>query len=289
VLTLTYALVEGAAGLLLGSLALLSDAGHMLTDVVGLGMALAAIQLAGQRRDPSHTYGLYRLEVLAALANAGLLFGVAAYVLYESARRFMQPVEVLGTPLLVIATIGLLINLVSFLLLRSGAKESLNVRGAFLEVFSDMLGSVGVIAAGVILLTTGWPYADPIIGAGIGLFILPRAWRLGRDALRILLEMAPPDVDVGVAERELAALPGVADVHDLHIWTLTSGMNMASGHLTVATAADVGPVLQQARALLAERFEVTHVTLQCEPADADLAECAVCATTGTRPSAARLP
>ena len=288
-LTLTYALVEGAAGLLLGSLALLSDAGHMLTDVVGLGMALAAIQLAGQRRDPSHTYGLYRLEVLAALANAGLLFGVAAYVLYESARRFMQPVEVLGTPLLVIATIGLLINLVSFLLLRSGAKESLNVRGAFLEVFSDMLGSVGVIAAGVILLTTGWPYADPIIGAGIGLFILPRAWRLGRDALRILLEMAPPDVDVGVAERELAALPGVADVHDLHIWTLTSGMNMASGHLTVATAADVGPVLQQARALLAERFEVTHVTLQCEPADADLAECAVCATTGTRPSAARLP
>ena len=152
-----------------------------------------------------------------------------------------------------------------------------------------MLGSVGVIVAGVILLTTGWPYADPIIGAGIGLFILPRAWRLGRDALRILLEMAPPDVDVALAERELAALPGVADVHDLHVWTLTSGMNMASGHLTVATAADVGPVLQQARDLLAERFAVTHVTLQCEPADADLAACVGCATTGTRSSAAKLP
>ena len=276
-------------GLLFGSLALLSDAGHMATDVIGLGMALAAIQLASQRRDPSHTYGLYRLEVLAALANAGLLFGVAAYVLYEAVRRFMQPVGVLGTPLLVVATIGLLVNLVSFLLLRRGAKESLNVRGAFLEVFSDMLGSVGVIVAGVILLTTGWPYADPIIGAGIGLFILPRAWRLGRDALRILLEMAPPGVDVAAAERELAALPGVADVHDLPLWTLISGMNMASGHLTVATSADVATVPQLARELLAERFEVKHVTLQCEPADGDLAECEVCATTGTRPSAAELP
>lgn len=289
ILTLAYAAVEVVTGILFGSLALISDAGHMLTDVVGLGMALAAIQLASQRRDPSHTYGLYRLEVLAALANAGLLFAVAGYVLYEAVRRFMQPVEVLGTPLLVVATIGLLINLVSFLLLRRGAKESLNVRGAFLEVFSDMLGSVGVIVAGIILITTGWPYADPIIGAGIGLFILPRAWRLGRDALRILLEMAPPGVDVAAAERELAALPGVADVHDLHLWTLTSGMNMASGHLTVATAADVAPVLQLARELLAERFEVTHVTLQCEPADAGLAECAVCATTGTRPSPVKLP
>lgn len=289
ILTLAYAAVEVVTGVLFGSLALISDAGHMLTDVVGLGMALAAIQLASQRRDPSHTYGLYRLEVLAALANAGLLFAVAGYVLYEAVRRFMQPVEVLGTPLLVVATIGLLINLVSFLLLRAGAKESLNVRGAFLEVFSDMLGSVGVIVAGVILLTTGWPYADPIIGAGIGLFILPRAWRLGRDALRILLEMAPPGVDVVAAERELAVLPGVADVHDLHLWTLTSGMNMASGHLTVATAADVAPVLQLARELLAERFEVTHVTLQCEPADGDLAECEVCATTGSRPSPVKLP
>jgi cobalt-zinc-cadmium efflux system protein len=272
--------VEVVTGALFGSLALISDAGHMATDVVGLGMALAAIQLASQRRDPSHTYGLYRLEVLAALANAGLLFAVAGYVLFEAIRRFLQPVEVLGVPLLVVAAIGLLVNLVSFLLLRAGAKESLNVRGAFLEVFSDMLGSVGVIVAGVILLTTGWPYADPIIGAGIGLFILPRAWRLGRDALRILLEMAPPGVDVTAAERELAALPGVTDVHDLHVWTLTSGMNMASGHLTVATAADVGPVLRQARQLLAEKFAVTHVTLQCEPADAGLDACEVCATTG---------
>jgi cobalt-zinc-cadmium efflux system protein len=277
VLTLSYALVEAGAGIWLGSLALLSDAGHMATDVVGLGMALAAIQLAGVRRDPSHTYGLYRLEVLAALANAALLFAVGAYVLYEAVRRFMQPVEVPGVPLLAVAAIGLLVNVISFLLLREGAKESLNLRGAFLEVFSDMLGSAGVIVAGVVLITTGWPYVDPIVGAGIGLFILPRAWRLGRDALRILLEIAPSDCDVEAARRKLAALTGVEDVHDLHIWTLTSGMNMASGHVIVTTAADVGPVVRKARELLEDEFAVGHVTLQCEPADDEDAGCAGCA------------
>ena len=264
ILTLSYAAVEVVTGILVGSLALISDAGHMLTDVVGLGMALAAIQLASQRRDPSHTYGLYRLEVLAALANAGLLFAVAGYVLYEAVRRFMQPVEVLGTPLLVVATIGLLINLVSFLLLRRGAKESLNVRGAFLEVFSDMLGSVGVIVAGIILITTGWPYADPIIGAAIGLFILPRAWRLGRDALRVLLEIAPHDIDIAEIEARLCDLPGVAGVHDIHAWTLTSGMPMATGHITVQPSADAADVLRRATTLLRDEFGLTHVTLQCE-------------------------
>lgn len=271
VLTLGYAVVEAVAGVLLGSLALLSDAGHMLTDVVGLGMALAAIQVAGRPgRHPSQTHGLYRLEVLAALANATLLLGVAAYVLFEAALRFAHPPDVPGLPLLLVAALGLLVNLVSFALLREGAKESLNVRGAFLEVFSDMLGSAGVLVAGAILVTTGWPYADPIIGAGIGLFIVPRAWRLGRDALRILLEVAPPEVDVALVETRLAALPGVVDVHDLHIWTLTSGVNLASGHLRVESAAAIGPVLRQARELLAEEFDVIHVTLQCEPPEAEV-------------------
>ena len=218
ILTLSYAAVEVVAALLVGSLALLSDAAHMLTDVVGLGMALAAIQLASQRRDPAHTYGLYSLEVLAALANAGLMFGVAGYVLYEAVRRFAAPPAVAGLPLLLVASVGLVVNLISFALLRTGAKKLCNIRGAFLEVFSDVLGSAGVIVAGVILITTGWPYADPIIGAAIGLFILPRAWRLGRDALRVLLEIAPHDIDVGEIEAHLEALPGVAGVHDIHCW-----------------------------------------------------------------------
>jgi cobalt-zinc-cadmium efflux system protein len=268
-LTLGYALVEIVTGFAIGSLALLSDAGHMFTDVVGLGMALAAIQLASQRRDPSHTYGLYRLEVLAALVNAGLLFAVAGYVLYEAVLRFSHTAEVPGLPLLTVAVVGLLVNVVSFALLRSGAKESLNVKGAFLEVFSDMLGSAGVIVAGIIVITTGWPYADPTIGAGIGLFILPRAWRLGRDALRVLLEIAPPELDPQEIERRLCLLTDVAAVHDLHAWTLTSGMPMVTAHIELAAGAVAGDVLARARVMLEAEFGVEHVTLQCEPAGDD--------------------
>ena len=264
-LTAAYMAVEAVAGLAFGSLALLSDAGHMLTDVAGLGMALAAIQLAQGRRDSSHTYGLFRLEVLAALVNAVLLFGVAAYVLYEAIRRFADPPDVPGLPLLLVAGVGLLVNIVSFGLLRAGSKESLNVKGAFLEVFSDLLGSVGVIVAGVILITTGWPYADPIIGAAIGLFILPRAWRLGREALRVLLEIAPAQTDIPALEERLRGLPGVADIHDLHVWTLTSGIDAASGHLSLDDGAELEDVLRRATEVLRDEFDVRHVTLQCEP------------------------
>lgn len=265
-LTAVYMVVEAVGGFVFGSLALLSDAGHMLTDVAGLGMALAAIQFAQSRRRPSQTYGLYRLEVLASLVNAVLLFAVAGYVLYEAYRRLTAPPEVLGTPLLIVATVGLLVNLASFRLLLAGSKESLNVRGAFLEVLSDMLGSVGVIVAGIVLLTTGWPYADPIIGAGIGLFILPRTWRLGREALRILLEVAPADVDVAALEQRLAALPAVSGVHDLHVWTLTSGLRAASGHLLLRDGADLSSALREATQLLETDFQIQHVTLQLEPA-----------------------
>ena len=265
-LTTTYMLVEAIAGVLTGSLALLSDAGHMLTDVAGLSMALAAIQFAQSKRERSHTYGLYRLEVLASLANAFLLFGVAGYVLYEAIQRFSDPTEIPGTPLLVVAVVGLAVNLVSFRLLQQGSKESLNVKGAFLEVMADALGSAGVILAGVIVLTTGWPYADPIIGAGIGLFILPRSWRLGREALRILLEVAPGHIDVAQVRERLGALPGVTEVHDLHVWTLTTGLEAASGHLTLDADSRLRPVLEQATAMLAQEFGINHVTLQCEPA-----------------------
>jgi cobalt-zinc-cadmium efflux system protein len=264
-LTAAYMVVEAIAGVAFSSLALLSDAAHMLTDVGGLGMALAAIQFGKSRRSRSHTYGLYRLEVLAALVNAVLLFAVAAFVLVEAYRRLRQPPDVPGVPLLLVAGIGMLVNLASFRLLRAGAGESLNVKGAYLEVMSDMLGSAGVILAGVILLTTGWSYADPLIGAAIGVFILPRTWRLGREALRILLEVAPSDVDVVALEAELAARPGVGSVHDLHVWTLTSGLRAASGHVVLSDGADLGAVLADATEVLEHRYSIQHVTLQCEP------------------------
>ena len=265
VITAVYMVVEALTGILTGSLALLSDAGHMLTDVVGLGMALAAIQFASRSRERSNTFGLYRLEVLAGLANAVLLFGVAIYVLYEAVQRFSDPPDIAGAPMLIVAAVGLGVNLVSFRLLRAGAAESLNVKGAFLEVMADALGSAGVLLAGAIVLITGWPYADPIIGAGIGLFILPRTWRLGRAAIRILLESAPPDVDVEEVESRLSGLAGVLAVHDLHIWTVTSGVDAASAHLELAPGAALGDVLGRATRLLEVDFGIDHVTLQCEP------------------------
>ena len=211
-----FMVLEFAVGFATGSLALLSDAAHMCTDVLGVGMALAAIVLA-RRSGPtaSRTFGMYRAEVLAALANAVLLFGVAGYVAVEAIGRIADPPEVPGLPVLLAAAAGLGANVVSFLVLRSGAKESLNVRGAYLEVLADLIGSIGVLISGAITLTTGWRYADPIIGVAIGLFVLPRTWTLARRALRILFQHAPAGVDVEAISTELAALPGVADVHDL--------------------------------------------------------------------------
>lgn len=260
--------VEVVAGLVTNSLALLSDAGHMVTDVIGLGMALAAIQLAERSARRSHrTFGLYRLEILAALANAVLLFGVAIYVLVEAARRFSDPPEVLGLPVLVVAVLGLLANLVAFALLRRGAKESLNVEGAYLEVLSDTVGSVGVIIAAVLIQVTGWTWVDPVIAVGIGLFILPRTWRLGAKAVRILIQAAPPHLDLEAVRATLAALPGVTDVHDLHVWTLTSDMEVASAHVMVRAGADTHGVLDQARVSLADEHDIVHATLQIEPDD----------------------
>ena len=259
--------VEVATGLIANSLALLSDAGHMLTDVIGLGMALAAIQLAERSTRTHHTFGLYRLEILAALANAILLFGVAIYVLYEAAQRFSEAPEVLAAPMLIVAVLGLAVNLVAFVLLRQGSKESLNLEGAYLEVLSDTIGSVGVIVAAILLQLTGWTWIDPVVGVGIGLFILPRTWRLGAKAVRILVQAAPPELDLDAVHAALAALPGVTDVHDLHVWTLTSDMEVASAHLMVRTGVDTHSVLDQARALLADEHEIAHATLQVEPED----------------------
>ena len=267
-ITLAFFVVEVVGGLVANSLALLADAGHMATDVLGLGMALAAIQASRRvRRRPQHSFGAYRLEILAALTNAVLLVGVALYVLYEAGQRFFAPSQVMGVPMLVVAVVGLAANLVAFALLREGAKESLNVQGAYLEVLADTLGSVGVIVAAVVVATTGWSYADPLIGAGIGLFVLPRAWRLGGQALRILIQAAPPDVSMDAVQADLAGLDGVVDVHDVHVWTLTSAMEVASAHVMIGVDVDPHAVLDRARALLSERYGVEHATLQVEPAD----------------------
>lgn len=268
-LTAVFMVVELAAGIWTGSLALISDAAHMGTDVLGLGMALAAITLASRATSSQRTFGLYRLEVLAALANGVLLFAVAGYVLYEAFRRFQDPPAVAGLPLFVVAVLGLAVNLISFRLLSAGAQESLNLKGASLEVLGDLLGSVGVILAAVILWTTGWRYADPIIGAAIGLFILPRTYVLMRQALRILMEVAPPGVDVALVRDEILALPGVVDVHDLHVWTVTSGMETASGHVVIADPRELHPVLDRVQELLASKYNVRHATIQCEPLDHD--------------------
>jgi len=262
-----FLVVQVVVGLAANSLALLSDAGHMATDALGLGMALAAITAANRATQAQHrTFGLYRLEILAALANAVLLFGVAGYVLVEAMRRLDDPPEVSSVPVLVVGVIGLVVNLIAFMLLRQGATESLNVRGAYFEVVADALGSVGVIVAAGLMWVTGWGWVDPVIGAGIGLFILPRAWRLGRDAVRILVQAAPEGVDLAAVTAALTGIDGVADVHDLHVWTLTSDMDVLTAHLGIVAGVDAQGVLQQARTVLAEQFHLQHATLQVETA-----------------------
>lgn len=258
--------VEVAAGILTGSVALLSDAGHMATDAVGLGMALAAVVAAdrGSLRG-ARTFGLHRLEILAALANAVLLFGVALYVVVEAVRRFQDPTPVLSGPMLAVALAGLAVNVVGARVLRPGATESINVRGAYLEVVADLIGSIAVVAAALIIRFTGWMYADPLFGAVIGLFIIPRAWRLGRQALRVLVQAAPEGLDLDEVRRSLSRIDGVCDVHDLHVWTLTSDMEVASVHLVTAAGTDSHAILDAATDLLRDRYRIEHATLQVEP------------------------
>jgi cobalt-zinc-cadmium efflux system protein len=268
VLLAAFMVVEVVAGIITNSLALLSDAAHMLTDVLGLGMALAAIHLANRGSARRYrTFGLYRLEILAALANAVLLFGVAVYVLIEAIRRLDDPPEVLGVPMLAVAAIGLAVNLVAFFLLREGSKESINVEGAYLEVLADTVGSVGVVIAALAIEIADWGWVDPAVGIAIALWILPRTWRLGSQAVRILVQAAPPGTDLDAIHSALAGLDGVVDVHDLHVWTLTSDMEVASAHLMVRAGTDGHAVLDQARALLQIDHHIHHATLQIEPDD----------------------
>jgi cobalt-zinc-cadmium efflux system protein len=265
-LVCTLFVVELVAGVLSGSLALLSDAGHLFTDVVGIGMAIAAIETARRAAARTrHSYGLYRLEILAALANSVLLLGVAVTVLVEAFRRMLAPPEVDAATMLAVGAVGLLVNLVAYALLHEGSKHSLNVHGAALEVFADALSSLGVIGAATVLIVTGWPYADPLFAAAIAVLIVPRAWKLGREAVRVLVQAAPANVDPAAVTADLAALDGVCGVHDVHLWTLTSGMDVATAHLVVLEGADQHGVLDRARDLLEGRYGIPHATLQVEP------------------------
>lgn len=264
-LTLVYLAVEVAAGLLTNSLALLADAGHMLTDAAGVGLALFAIWLATRPPDPRRTYGYHRAEILAALVNAVVMVGVSLFVLYEAYERFRDPPAVAGGPVAVVAAVGLVVNGAGVLLLHRGSGESLNLKGAYFEVLSDALTSVGVLAAGLVIWLTGAAWVDPLVSAAIGLFILPRTWALLRDAVGVLLEGTPAGIDAGAARAAVEKLPGVAGVHDLHLWALTSGVNAASLHVVLADGADLGAVLTAVHGCLRHEFPIHHVTVQAEP------------------------
>lgn len=268
-LTTTYLAAEVVGGLWTGSLALLADAGHMLTDVGGLFLALLAIRFAEKPATPERTFGYYRFEILAALTNAVVLIVISLYILYEAYERFRNPPEVQSGAMLGVAAVGLVINIAGVLILRSGAESSLNMKGAYFEVISDMLTSIGVIVAGVVMLTTGWYYADPLISAGIGLFIFPRTWALLKDAVHVLLEGTPSDVDIAALREGLAGVEGVTGVHDLHVWSLTSGVNAMSVHVVLAEPSKAGhdEVLARVHEYVAEKHEISHVTVQTEGPD----------------------
>lgn len=268
IITLSILVVEVVGGLVSGSLALLADAGHLLTDAAGVGLALLAAALSARPATPERTFGYHRAEILAAVANAVLLFGVAVVILIEVARRLSDPPQVSTGLMLVIAVVGLLANAGSLLLLRRGQAESLNVRGAYLEVLGDLLGSAAVIVAALVIMATGWARADPVASAAIALLILPRTYGLLREAVDVLLEATPKGVDIGQIREHITGVTGVHDVHDLHVWTITSGLLVMSAHVVVTDDALAdgggGRVLDRLCECLGDHFDVAHCTFQLE-------------------------
>ncbi len=266
-LVVTFLVVEVVGGLLTNSLALLADAGHMGTDAAGLILALLAIWFARRPATDEKSFGYYRIESFGAVANAVLLFGVAAYILYEAIQRFAAPPAVIGLPMLGVAAVGLIINLVSMRLLQGGAQASLNMRGAYLEVLGDLLGSVAVIVAGLVIIVTGWTPIDPVASVVIAGLILPRTWSLLREAVDILLQATPKGVDLEQVRQHILRAEGVADAHDLHAWTVTSGINVVSAHVVMDPGADAARVLDELCACLTDDFDMEHSTIQLETSD----------------------
>lgn len=256
-------------GLASGSLALLADAGHVLTDSTGLIIALVAASLATRPATSSRTFGLQRVEILAALTNGLLLVGIAVWVLIQAVQRWSEPAHVNSGLMLGVAIVGAVANTIGLLILRGGKDESLNLRGAYLEVLGDLIGSVAVIVAAIIIAVTGWTRADAIASLAIVVLILPRAWSLLRDVVDVLLEAVPKGVDLAQVREHICTVPGVVDVHDLHAWTITSGVPVLSAHVVVddacLAAGRSGEVLDRLGECLGQHFDVEHCTFQLEP------------------------
>ena len=263
-ITVVFVIFEAGLGLYTGSLILLADAGHMATDAVALSLALLAIWVAGRPANQRKTYGYYRAEILTALVNVVLLFGVSGYIFVQAARDLLDPQSVPGAPIIVAASLGLMVNLAGAALLKRGSDQSLNMKAAYLDMVGDVFGAIGAIAAGIILLTTGWTYADPLFAAAVGVLILPRAWSLLWGTLNVLLEGTPANVDITDVQQAILTLPGVRSVHDLHVWTVTSGFIACSGHVQAAEVADRDRLLADLGQRLHDRFDIAHVTIQIE-------------------------
>ncbi len=264
VLTVAFLFVEVAGAFWSGSLALLADAGHMLTDAASLGLALFAIWVAARPPTPAKTYGYYRAEILVALVNALVLLVVAGWILVEAYRRLLAPPEVFGGPMLVVALVGLAANVACAVLLHADAAASLNVRAAYLHILGDALGSIGVMVAALVVLATGWALADPLASVAIAVVILPRTWALLRQAVNVLLEGTPPHLDLAEIEAAMRRVPGVRRVHDLHVWTLTSGREAMSAHVVVEDVGASDRLLGALHEVLHARFGIDHTTIQLE-------------------------
>lgn len=265
-LTITFLVAELVGAWLSNSLALLSDAAHMGSDTLALAIALAAVRLARRPPDARRTYGYARMEALGALANGALLFLLAGWILWEAGGRFLTPHPVASGTMLVVATLGLAVNLVAMRLLKAGSGESLNMRGAYLEVLADMLGSVAVILGALAIWATGWSWIDPLLAVLLGLWVLPRTWRLVSEAGHLLLEGVPHDIGVDAVREAMETEPGVASIHDLHLWSLSSQQPLLSAHVDVAEGVDPDALRRRLSALLRERFGIGHSTLQMEAA-----------------------
>jgi cobalt-zinc-cadmium efflux system protein len=271
-LTVAFLAAQIVGGVLTHSLALIADSGHMATDAAALVLSLLAIRMAEKLPTDRHTYGLYRAEVLAALANAVVLLALSAWILYEAVRRFLEPPEIHAGGMLAVAAAGLLANGASTWILHRSRAESLNLKSAYLETLSDFLGSIGVVAAAGVIAATGWRRVDPIISAGIALFLVPRTFRLASEAVGILLESRPPGMDDASVMERMKACAGVEAVHDLHVWSLTSGVPVLTAHVLVEPGTECDAVLTRLEKCLGQEFGIEHCTIQVEHEDRAAAE-----------------